>query len=263
MNILEKILVNKKKEVENDKVIYPIEEIKKKTSKKKYKFSERLNKYKNDNNPAIIAEIKKASPSKGILVNNFDHLSIAEQYIENNAACLSILTEKKYFLGNKKFVNDIHKKFKTPILNKDFFIDPYQVFEANKNGADCILIIINSTTSDVIEDLIDTSKELEMDFILEIHNEKEMETALDYGEGIIGINNRNLENFTVSLDNTIRIFKEFESSLKNKILISESGFKNKNDLVKIKNETGINNYLIGESLIKSNSISECFQKFIK
>ena len=102
-----------------------------------------------------------------------------------------------------------------------------------------------------------------MDFILEVHNEKEMETALKYDEGIIGINNRNLENFTVSLDNTVKIFKEFESSLKNKLLISESGFKDRNDLAKIKNETGINNFLIGESLMKSSSIKGCFQKFIK
>ena len=178
-------------------------------------------------------------------------------------SCLSVLTEKKYFLGNKQYVKDIKKKFSIPILNKDFFLDPYQVFEANKNGADCILIIINSTSKNLVKDLISVSNDLGMDFILEIHNEKEMEAALNYDAGIIGINNRNLEDFTVSLDNTIRIFKEFESSLKNKLLISESGFKEKNDLIKIKNETGINNYLIGESLVKSNSIKECFEKLIK
>ena len=176
---------------------------------------------------------------------------------------MSVLTEKKYFLGNKQYVKDIKKKFSIPILNKDFFLDPYQVFEANKNGADCILIIINSTSKNLVKDLISVSNDLGMDFILEIHNEKEMEAALNYDAGIIGINNRNLEDFTVSLDNTIRIFKEFESSLKNKLLISESGFKEKNDLIKIKNETGINNYLIGESLVKSNSIKECFEKLIK
>ena len=173
------------------------------------------------------------------------------------------LLKKKYFLGNKQFVKDIKKKFNIPVLNKDFFIDPYQIYEANKNGADCILIIINSTDVNLVKDLISVSNELSMDFILEVHNEKEMETALKYDEGIIGINNRNLENFTVSLDNTVKIFKEFESSLKNKLLISESGFKDRNDLAKIKNETGINNFLIGESLMKSSSIKECFQKFIK
>ena len=190
-------------------------------------------------------------------------MNIAQEYINNNAACLSVLTEKKYFLGSKVFVKDIKEKFNIPILNKDFFIDPYQVFEANKNGADCILIIINSTGGNLIKDLISASNELGMDFILEVHNEKEMEVALNFNGGIIGINNRNLKNFTVSLDNTIRIFREFESSLKNKLLISESGFKDKNDLAKIKNETGINNYLIGESLVKSNSIKECFEKFLK
>jgi len=263
MNILEKIIIDKKKEVKNDKLKFPINELKKKISQKNNFFSRRLKEYEKKNTPAIIAEIKKASPSKGILIDNFNHLNIAQEYISNNAACLSVLTEKKYFLGSKVFVKDIKEKFNIPILNKDFFIDPYQVFEANKNGADCILIIINSTGGNLIKDLISTSNELGMDFILEVHNEKEMEVALNFSGGIIGINNRNLENFTVSLDNTIRIFREFESSLKNKLLISESGFKDKNDIAKIKNETGINNYLIGESLVKSNSIKECFEKFLK
>ena len=263
MSILEKIIVDKKKEVEDDKLQFPINELKNNISQKNNIFSKCLKEYENKNAPAIIAEIKKASPSKGVLVDNFNHLNIAKEYVENNAACLSILTEKKYFLGDKRFVKDIKKKFNIPILNKDFFIDPYQIFEANKNGADCILIIINSTNENLTKDLISVSKELSMDFILEVHNEKEMEAALKYDEGIIGINNRNLEDFKVSLDNTIKIFKEFESSLKNKLLISESGFKNRDDLSKIKNETGINNYLIGESLLKSNSIKECFRNFIK
>ena len=263
MSILEKIIIDKKKEVESDKLQFPINEIERKISQKNKIFSKCLKEYQIKNTPAIIAEIKKASPSKGILVNDFNHLNIAEEYVKNGAACLSILTEKKYFLGNKQFVKDIKEKFNIPVLNKDFFIDPYQIFEANKNGADCILIIINSTDENLVKDLIHVSKELSMDFILEVHNEKEMEAALKYDEGIIGINNRNLEDFTVSLDNTIKIFKEFESSLKNKLLISESGFKDRDDLAKVKSETGINNYLIGESLIKSNSIKECFQKFIK
>ena len=178
MNILEKIIVDKKKEVENDKMQFPINKVKSTISQKNNIFSKCLKNYEKKNTPAIIAEIKKASPSKGILIDNFNHLDIAEQYVENNAACLSILTEKKYFLGDKQFVKDIKKKFNIPILNKDFFVDPYQIFEANKNGADCILIIINSSSSNLIKDLISVSNELGMDFILEVHNEKEMETAL-------------------------------------------------------------------------------------
>ena len=263
MNILEKIINDKKKEVKLDKIKNPIDQLKKKVSNKKYIFSNTLENYKQENKIAIIAEIKKASPSKGIIKENFDHLKIAEEYIKNNAACLSVLTEKKYFLGNKKFVRDIKKKFNTPVLNKDFFIDPYQVIEANQNGSDCILVIINSSNETLINELISTADELGMNSILEVHNEKEMEIALNFKNALFGINNRNLENFSVSLDTTINIYKEFESALKNKIVISESGFHSNEEIKKVKNETGINNFLIGESLIKSDSITECFQNFIK
>ena len=263
MNILEKIINDKKKEVKLDKIKNPIDQLKKKVSNKKYIFSNTLENYKQENKIAIIAEIKKASPSKGIIKENFDHLKIAEEYIKNNAACLSVLTEKKYFLGNKKFVRDIKKKFNTPVLNKDFFIDPYQVIEANQNGSDCILVIINSSDETLINELISTADELGMNSILEVHSKKEMEIALNFKNALFGINNRNLENFSVSLDTTINIYKEFESALKNKIVISESGFHSNEEIKKVKNETGINNFLIGESLIKSDSITECFQNFIK
>ena len=263
MNILKKIINDKKKEVKLDKIKNPIDQLKKKVSNKKYIFSNTLENYKQENKIAIIAEIKKASPSKGIIKENFDHLKIAEEYIKNNAACLSVLTEKKYFLGNKKFVRDIKKKFNTPVLNKDFFIDPYQVIEANQNGSDCILVIINSSDETLINELISTADELGMNSILEVHSEKEMEIALNFKNALFGINNRNLENFSVSLDTTINIYKEFESALKNKIVISESGFHSNEEIKKVKNETGINNFLIGESLIKSDSITECFQNFIK
>ena len=263
MNILEKIINDKKKEVKLDKIKNPIDQLKKKVSNKKYIFSNTLERYKQENKIAIIAEIKKASPSKGIIKEDFDHLKIAEEYIKNNAACLSVLTEKKYFLGNKKFVRDIKKKFNTPVLNKDFFIDPYQVIEANQNGSDCILVIINSSDETLINELISTADELGMNSILEVHSEKEMEIALNFKNALFGINNRNLENFSVSLDTTINIYKEFESALKNKIVISESGFHSNEEIKKVRNETGINNFLIGESLIKSDSITECFQNFIK
>ena len=263
MNILEKIINDKKKEVKLDKIKNPIDQLKKKVSNKKYIFSNTLENYKQENKIAIIAEVKKASPSKGIIKENFDHLKIAEEYIKNNAACLSVLTEKKYFLGNKKFVRDIKKKFNTPVLNKDFFIDPYQVIEANQNGSDCILVIINSSDETLINELISTADELGMNSILEVHSEKEMEIALNFKNALFGINNRNLENFSVSLDTTINIYKEFESALKNKIVISESGFHSNEEIKKVRNETGINNFLIGESLIKSDSITECFQNFIK
>ncbi len=262
MNILQQIINDKIVEVQEQKKKEPLENIKKKITIKKKIFSQRLVEFEKKNHPAIIAEIKKASPSKGVIKENFNHLQIAKEYVEANAACLSVLTEKKYFLGDKKFINEIKNKFNIPILNKDFFVDPYQVYEANKNGADCVLIIINSSSDNLIKDLSDTSLELGMDFILEVHNEKEMEKALNYENSIIGINNRNLENFNVSIDNTIKIFKQFETALKDRLIISESGFNKKEDLQKVKDETGINNFLIGESLMKSDSIKECFKNFI-
>ena len=263
MNILSQIIKDKKNEVENDKKINKIENYIKNSKKKKNIFSKRLLEYSRLNKTAVIAEIKKASPSKGIIKKDFDHLRIAEQYINGGAACLSILTEKKYFLGNKKYVTEVKNKFNIPTLNKDFFVDPYQVYEANNNGADCILIIVNSTDKHLIKELSQVTKELEMDFLLEVHNEKEMEIALDIPGAILGINNRNLENFNVDINNTIRIYKNFKTALDKKILVSESGIFTKEDVDNIKSQTGINNFLIGESLIKSDTISDCLKKLIK
>ena len=263
MNILKKIIEDKKEEVKNDKKTINLEDLRKLSKKKNFVFSKQLNQFSNNNKTAIIAEIKKASPSKGVLIDDFDHNKITSEYIKGGAACISILTEKKYFLGSKQYVKDIKKNFNIPVLNKDFFIDPYQVFEANCNEADCILVIVNSTNKVLINELVSAASEVEMDVLLEVHNEEEMETALEFQNVIIGINNRNLENFDVSIENTLRIFKNFNTALNGKQLISESGIFKYEDIKKINDYTGINNFLIGESLIKSNSISDCLKNLIK
>ena len=262
MNFLKKIIDEKKQEVLSDRKITPIQNLRNYCKNKNFKFSRKIKEFNNLNKPAIIAEIKQASPSKGIIKKNFDHMKIAEEYINNDAACLSILTEKNYFLGNKKYVSDIKSKFDIPILNKDFFVDPYQVYEANKNGADCILIILNSSSDQLIKDLLFVAKEMEMDVVMEVHNHKEMEIALKYNCSIIGINNRDLETFNVSLENTITLYNNFKNSLDNKIIISESGINTSSDIKKIYNETGINNFLIGESFMKSESITDCFKNLL-
>ena len=262
MNFLKKIIDEKKQEVLSDKKITPVQNLKKYCKNKNFKFSKQIKQFNNYNKPAIIAEIKQASPSKGIIKKNFDHMKIAEEYVNNDAACLSILTEKNYFLGNKKYVSDIKSKFDIPILNKDFFVDPYQVYEANKNGADCILIILNSSSDQLIKDLLFVAKEMEMDVVMEVHNHKEMEIALKYNCSIIGINNRDLETFNVSLENTITLYNNFKTSLDDKIIISESGINTSGDIKKIYNETGINNFLIGESFMKSESITDCFKNLL-
>lgn len=252
MSILKKIIDNKINEVENDKKLISLSQLKNNLIKKNNNFKKKLEEFKKNNKTAIIAEVKKASPSKGILLDNFDHLAIAEEYVRANAACLSVLTEKKYFLGSKKYLSEIKKKFNIPVLCKDFFIDIYQVYEAAYIGADCILILLNSVEDHLIKDLLQAASDCGLDVILEIHNEQEMIRALNFKNVILGINNRNLNTFETDIRTTVNIFNKFD--LSNKTIICESGISSKKDINFIKTETGINNFLIGESLIKSGSI---------
>ena len=197
----------------------------------------------------MIAEIKKASPSVKIIVKHFDYLKIANLYSDNNATCLSVLTEEKFFLGNLNYITDIKKKIKLPILAKDFFIDPYQVAYSKSFGCDCILIILSALSEKQADEIYDEALKNKLSVIVEVHDEKEAECALKYNEAIIGINNRDLKNLNVSLDNSIRIKKKLTSH--QGPLISESGIKNKNDAQYIYDNTGIKNFLIGESLLTS------------
>lgn len=262
MNILHKIIKDKKKEVIQDKKInfYISKSI---HLKRKFFFEKRLINFKKKNKIAIIAEIKKASPSKGMLRKNFNPIKIAKEYYHNGVACISVLTEKKYFLGNKKFISDIKQRFQIPLLCKDFFIDPYQVYEAHKLGADCILVLIKQTNKTLVRELYRASEQLGLNCIMEVHSKSEMETALNFKKSIIGINNRNLENFKVDLNNTVKIYNSFKKELKNRTVICESGIHTKADIAKIKKETDINNFLVGESLMKSSSIKNSISSLIE
>jgi len=260
MNILEKIIIQKKKEVDLDKKKIPIEVLKRKIKKKNFNFKKQLLNFKNNNKTAIIAEIKKASPSKGVFRKDFDPIAIANEYCKSGAACLSILTEKNFFLGSKNYLKEIRQLTNLPILCKDFFIDPYQVYEASLLGADCILILLKSTNEKLAKSLYDAALECGLNSIIEVHDEAEMNLAINYPDAIIGINNRNLETFETSIETTINIYKKF--NLKDKTIICESGIETKNDIIKIFNNTGINNFLIGESLITSNSISKKLSELI-
>ena len=176
------------------------------------------------------------------------------------AACISVLTEKNYFLGNKKYLRAIKKKINLPILCKDFFVDPYQVYEASLIGADCILILLKSTDIKLAKLLYKTALKCGLDTIIEVHDENEMQTALQFKEAIIGINNRNLDTFKTDINTTIKIYKKF--NLTNRLIVCESGINSNKDIKKITKETGITNFLIGESLIKSNSITKKFKELV-
>ena len=256
MNILNNIINYKKKKIIIDKNRTKIFLAHKKKSFFKSKIQSNIKK----NKISIIAEIKKASPSKGILKKEFNPISIAKQYIEGGATCLSVLTEDKFFLGNKNYIKQIKKKYNIPILAKDFFIDPFQIYEAKFYGADCILILLSAVKKKLAKELYDTANKCNMDTIVEVHNADEMAIALSFKNSIIGINNRNLKTFQTEINNTINLYKKF--NLKNRVVVSESGINSRKDILHICKKTNIRTFLIGESLIKSNNIKNKISSFL-
>ena len=258
-NILEKIVNDKKqslKLIKKDKSLDVLE----KNIKNQifYNFKKAIQKNKGI---SLISEVKKASPSAGILVDNFNHLEVAKMYVENGATCLSVLTEEKYFLGKFEYIQDIKKKFKIPILAKDFFIDPYQIPLAKSFGSDCILIIIAALNGSQADEIYSEALKHSLSVIVEVHDHKEAEMALKYDQALIGINNRNLKTLDVSINNTISIFEVVKAH--KGPLLSESGIKDEKDAKYIYKKTGIKNFLIGESLLRSDNPAELMKKLIQ
>ena len=182
-------------------------------------------------------------------------------FIDNGATCLSVLTEEKYFFGKLDYITDIKKRFKIPVLAKDFFIDPYQVLLSKSYGCDCILIIISALNGDQADEIYDEAIKNNLSVIVEVHDQKEAELALKYNKALIGINNRNLKTLDISINNTISIFEVVKNH--KGPLISESGIKNENDAKYIYEKTGIKNFLIGESLLSSDNPAELMKRFIE
>lgn len=257
-NILENIIKDKKEVLTRYKKEKSLDSLEKRIKDLNiyYDFKQTIQKNKG---VSLISEIKKASPSAGILVNNFNHIDIAKMYIDNGATCLSVLTEEKYFLGKLDHINEIKNNFKIPILAKDFFIDPYQIALSKSYGCDCILIIIAALSNNQANEIYSEALKHNLSVIVEVHDQKEAETALQYSEALIGINNRNLKTLEISLNNTISVFDVVKNH--NGPLISESGIKDENDAKYIFEKTGIKNFLIGESLLKSNDPKDLMQKF--
>jgi len=253
-NILKKIIDTKKEKLLKYKKDYSTNDIFSKI--KEYKnfldFKNKLKERDIRGELSIIAEIKKASPSAGILKNNFDHLAIAKLYIENDVHFLSVLTEEDFFLGKLEYIADIKKKFQIPILCKDFFIDPFQIALAKSFGADCILIILSAVDDILAKDLYQAANQLNISTIVEIHSTKEAEKALSFEDSLIGINNRNLDTLKVSLNTTKELVKIVDNH-KNP-LICESGINSVTDIEEVIESSGIYNFLIGESLLKSSNI---------
>ena len=257
-NVLDKIIQDKKeflKILKKDNTLNALE-AKIKNFNNFLDFKETIVKNKN---VSLIAEIKKARAAAGVLDKNFKHLKIAKMYIENGATCLSVLTEEKHFLGKLDYIKDIKNEFKIPILAKDFFIDPYQIALSKSYGCDCVLLIIAALDDKQADEIYAEALKHKLSVIVEVHDHKEAEIALKYENALIGINNRNLKTLDISINNTISIFE----ILKNHKgpLISESGIKDENDAKYIYEKTGIKNFLIGESLLKSGNPEALMKKF--
>ena len=210
---------------------------------------------------SIIAEIKKASPSAGVIIKDYNPVEIAKIYNDNNVTCLSVLTEEDFFLGNLIHISKIKQKFNLPILCKDFFIDKFQIPLAKSYGADAILIILAGVSDDLANELYEEALRLNMSVIVEVHTVEEAEKALNFKDALIGINNRNLKTLEISINNTISIFETIKSH--QGPIISESGIKNENDVKYIYDKTGIKNFLIGESLLSSDNPAELIKKIIQ
>ena len=205
---------------------------------------------------SIIAEIKKASPSAGVIIEDYNPVEIAKIYNKNNVTCLSVLTEEDFFLGNLIHISKIKQKFNLPILCKDFFIDKFQIPLAKSYGADAILIILAGVSDDLASELYEEALKFNMSVIIEVHTVEEAEKALNFKEALIGINNRNLKTLKTDINTTYDIHNVLLNH--QGPLISESGIKTKDELLDLKNKTSIKTFLIGESLLKNLSENSIF-----
>ena len=250
-NILEKIIKNKIKKIDILKKSISLDSLKDRINENKsfMNFKEKIeNNIKNDK-ISIIAEIKKASPSAGLIIEDYNPVNIAEIYNSNNATCLSVLTEEDFFLGNLIHISKIKQKINLPILCKDFFVDKFQVHLAKSYGADAILIILAGVSDDLANDLYEEALKLNMSVIVEVHTVNEAEKALNFNDALIGINNRNLKTLKTEVNTTYDIHNVLVDHTGP--LISESGIKTKEELLEINKKTNIKTFLIGESLLKN------------
>ena len=212
-------------------------------------FKDKIQNNIDNNKISLIAEIKKASPSAGIIIDDYNPIEIAKIYNNNKATCLSILTEEDFFLGSLSDISKVKEKINLPVLCKDFFIDKFQVPLAKSYGADAILIILAGVSDDLANELYEEAIRLNMSIIVEVHTIDEAEKALNFKEALIGINNRNLKTLKTDLNTTYDIYNVLSNH--SSPLISESGIKTKEELLSLENKTEIKTFLIGESLLKN------------
>ena len=249
-NVLEKIIQKKNKKIVDLKKTISLDSLNEliDTNKTFINFKEKIENNIKENKYSVIAEIKKASPSAGVIIKDYDPVKIANIYKDNKATCLSVLTEEDFFLGNLIHISKIKQKVNLPILCKDFFVDKFQVPLAKSYGADAILIILAGVSDKLADDLYNEALKLNMSVIVEVHTVEEAKNALRFKDALIGINNRNLKTLKTDINKTFDIHDVLVDHPGP--LISESGIKTKDELLELSNQTSIKTFLIGESLLK-------------
>jgi indole-3-glycerol phosphate synthase len=249
MTILNDIVKNTREKLVHKKIKVPLEKIKLELDSLKLPkgaFKENLV----NKDQAIIAEIKKASPSAGIISESFNPVEKAKEYEAFGASALSILTEEDFFHGSSQFLMDVKAVSKLPIIRKDFMIDKYQIYEAKLMGADCILLIVSVLSDDEITQFVELADSLELDYLIEVHDEDELKRVEHFENAIIGVNNRDLKTFEVDLNNSVNLKRVFTGK---NLFVAESGIKNQSDIDLLK-EHDIHVFLIGESLMKGDFV---------
>lgn len=247
-DILERIAADKRIQIEEEKKQISLDEMRQKAYSTKGKltdfiFEETLK----QDEISFICEVKKASPSKGVIAEDFPYVDIAKEYEAAGADCLSVLTEQKYFQGSDRYLQEIRKAVNIPILRKDFTVDVYQIYQAKVIGADAVLLICALLDADFMKVCIGICNELGLSALVEAHDEKEINMAIEAGARVIGVNNRNLKDFTVDIMNSVRLRKLIPEET---IYVSESGIKTAEDIARLKNN-GTDAVLIGETFMRS------------
>lgn len=252
-DILKKIIEHKREDLAPLKLAQPLSEVMARIADLEDQprgFARALRDAAESGWTAIIAEVKKGSPSKGLIRPGFDPLEIAGAYEANGAACLSVLTEERFFMGNIRYLSLIREQVRLPILRKDFIFDPYQIYEARAAGADAILLIAAMLDISQLREFAAQAGELSLDVLLEVHDEREMETALSTSCTLVGVNNRNLRTFVTDLSTTERLAAMLPPD---RLLVAESGINSREDIIRLQ-KCGAKAFLIGETLMREEDI---------
>ncbi len=257
MNILERIVEHKKREIEEVKKRFNVPVLIEEAERRKVPFDFKSALKKEGIN--IIAEVKRASPSRGTIREDFDPVEIAKAYERGGAAAISVLTDKEFFKGSPKYLVEVAENVNLPVLRKDFIIDEFQIYGAKALKASSYLLIVSILSDSQLKDFIDLGRELGMEPLVETHNEEEVERALKAGAEIVGVNNRNLKTFEVSLSTTLKLLPLIKEE--GKVAVSESGIKGREDIIKLK-RSGVDAFLIGETLMRSKNPEEVLREWV-